>query len=70
MVSQINLSELQHNKAYTSDIEAAVLDLNLTISSDIVSAKINNTRDDFDFEIVNFPFLISTSNRVYISQVI
>ena len=56
MVSQINLSELQHNKANTSDTEAAVLDLNLTISSDIVSAKIHNTRNDFDFEIVIFPF--------------
>ena len=67
MVSQINPSELQHNKANTSDTEAAVYDLNLTISYDIVSTKIHDTRDNFDFKIVNFPFWISTSNRVYIS---
>ena len=56
MVSQINPSELQHNKANTSETEAAVLDLNLFISNDIVSAKIHDTRGDFDFEYVNFPF--------------
>ena len=33
-----------------------VLDLHLTISNDIVSSKIYDKRDDFDFEIVNFPF--------------
>ena len=57
MVSQIYHSELQLNKANTSDIEAAFLDLYLSISNDIVSTKIYDKRDDFDFEIVNFPFL-------------
>ena len=57
MVSQIYPSELQLNKANTSDTEAAFLDLHLSISNDIVSTKINDKRDDFDFEIVNFPFL-------------
>ena len=56
MVSQIYPSELQLNKANTSDTEAAFLDLHLSISNDIVSAKIYSKRDDFDFEIVNFPF--------------
>ena len=41
----------------TSDTEAAFLDLHLSISNDIVSTKIYDQRDDFDFEIVNFPFL-------------
>ena len=55
--------ELQLNKANTSDTEAAFLDLHLSISN------------DFDFEIVNFPFLDgdvprSTSYGVYISQLI
>ena len=41
----------------------------------IVSTKINDKCDDFDFEIVNFPFLDgdfprSTSYGVYISQLI
>ena len=52
-----------------------LLDLHLSISNDIVSTKIYDKRDDFDFEIVNFPFLDgdvprSTSYGVYISQLI
>ena len=75
MVSQIYPSELQLNKTNTFDKEAAFLDLHLSISNDIVSTKIYDKRDDFDFEIVSFPFLDgdvprSTSNGVYISQLI
>ena len=40
MVSQIYPSELQLNKANTSDTEAAFLDMHLSISNDIVSTKI------------------------------
>ena len=40
MVSQIYHSELQLNKAKTSDTEATFLDLHLSISNDIVSTKI------------------------------
>ena len=74
-VSQIYPSELQLNKAYTSDTKATFLDLHLSISNDIVSTKIYDKRDDFDFEIINFPFLdgnvlSSTSYGVYISQLI
>ena len=54
-ISQLYPSELQLNKANTSDTEAAFLDLHLSISIDIVST-IYDKRDDFDFEIVNFPF--------------
>ena len=54
MVCQIYPSELLLNKANTSDIEAPFLDLHLSISNDIVSTKINDKRDDFDFEYVNF----------------
>ena len=75
MDSQIYPSELQLNKANTSDTKAAFLDLHLSISNDIVSTKIYDKRDDFDFEIDNFPFLDgdvprSTSYGVYISQLI
>ena len=75
MVSQIYPSELQLNKANSSDTEAPVLDLCLTISDDFVSSKIYDKRDDFDFDIVNFPFLDgdvprATSYRVYIFQLI
>ena len=49
--------------------------MHLSISNDIVSTKIYDKREDFDFEIVNFPFLDgdvprSSSYRVYISQLI
>ena len=75
MVSQLYPSELQLNKANASDTKAAFLDLHLSISNDIVSTKIYDKRDDFDFEFVNFPFLDgdvprSTSYGVYISQLI
>ena len=75
MVSQIYPSELQLNKANTSDTEAAFLDLHLSISNDIASTKIYDKPDDFNFEIVNFPFLDcdvprSSFNGVYISQLI
>ena len=56
MVSQIYSSKLQLNKANTSDTEAAFLDSHLSISNDIVSTKIYDKRDDFDFGIGNFPF--------------
>ena len=55
MVSQIYPSELQLNKAYTSDTQAAFLDLHLSISNDIVSTKIYDKRDNFDFEIALHP---------------
>ena len=75
MVSQIYPSELQLNKVNTSDTEAAFLDMHSSVSNDIVSTKIYAKRDNFDFEIVNFPFLDgdvprSTSYGVYISQLI
>ena len=67
--------ELQLNKAYTSDTEVPFFDLHLSISNGFVSSKIYDKRDDFDFDIVNFPFLDgdvprSTSYGVYISQLI
>ena len=56
MVGQIYPTELQLNKANSSDTEAPFLDLNLSITNGIVSSKIYDKRDDFNFEIVNFPF--------------
>ena len=49
--------------------------MHLSISNDIVSTKIYDKHDDFDFEVVNFPFLDgdvphSASYGVYISQLI
>ena len=69
MVGQIYPTELQLNKVNSSDTEAPFLDLNLSITNGIVSLKIN----DFNFEIVNSPFLDGDVHRspsygVYISQ--
>ena len=57
MVHRIYPTEFQRNKANASDTEAAFLDLNLLIHNDIVSTKVYDSRDDFNFHIVNFPFL-------------
>ena len=75
MVRKIYPAELQLNKANTSDTEASFLDLHLFISNDIVSTKMNDKLDDFDFEIVHFPFLDgdvprSSSYDVCFSQLI
>ena len=57
MVGQIYPPELQLNKADSSDTEAPFLDFNLSITNGILSSKIYDKRDDFNFEIVNVPFL-------------
>ena len=58
-----------------SDTEASFSDLHLSISDGFVQTKIYDKRVEFDFDIVNFPFLDgdvprSTSYGVYISQLI
>ena len=75
MVNRIYPAGYQLNKANFSDAEAPFLDLNLSISNGTVFTKIYDKRDDFDFDIINFPFLHGdvprcTSNGVYISQLI
>ena len=75
MVNRIYPLELQLNKANVSDVEASFLDLLLSLSDGFVKTKIYDKRDDFDFDIVNFPFLDgdvprSASYGVYISQLI
>ena len=75
MVHRIYPAELQLNKANASDTEAAFLDINLSIHNDIVSTTLYDKRDDFNCDIVNFPFLDGDvpqrpSYGVYISQLI
>ena len=57
MVNQIYPPELRLNRASTTDTEAPFLDLHRSIANGFDSSKINGKRDDFDFDIVNFPFL-------------
>ena len=75
MVGQIYPTELQLNKANSSDTEAPYFDYNLSITNGIVSSKIYVKQDDFNFEKVNFPFLgedvpRSPSYGAYISHLI
>ena len=68
-------TELQLNRANSSYTETPFLELNLCIANGTVSINIYDKRDDFDFDIVNFPFLDGdvprhTSYGVYISQLI
>ena len=75
MVRQIYPTELQLNKANSANTEVPFLDLNLSKTNGIVSSKIYDKQDDFNFVIVNFPFLDgyvlrSPSYGVYISQLI
>ena len=67
--------ELLLDKANTTDTDAPFLDLHLSVANEFVSSKINDKRDDFDFDIVNVPFLDGDVPRrasygVYISQLI
>ena len=75
MINRIYPPELQLDKANVSDAEASFLALHLTISDGFVKTEIYDKRDDFDFGIVNFPFLDgdvprSASCGVYISQLL
>ena len=75
IVDRIYPAELHVNKANSSYTEAPFLDLNLSFSNGTGSTKIYDKRDDFDFDIVNFPFLDGDVLRrisygVYISQLI
>ena len=73
--SKIYPPELQLNISNTSDTETPFLDLHLSILNSFVSSKIYDKRDDFDFDIFNFPFLDGDVPRrpsygVHISQLI
>ena len=75
-VKEIYPSQLTVEKANTSDDLANYLDLTFIIeSNNQLYTKLYDKRDDFDFHIVNFPFLSSNipsspSYGVYIFQLI
>ena len=48
---------LRLGRTNTSDAEASFMDLHFTISSGAVSAGVRDGLDDFNFEIMNFPFI-------------
>ena len=57
MVGRVCPAELQLNTVGSSDTEAPVLGLGLCVSDGAVSTGICGGRDDFDFGVVDFPFL-------------
>ena len=65
MVSWICPTELQWNKANLSDTETSFLDLDLSITNGIFSNKIYYKWNDFNFEIIHFPFLDGDVPRRY-----
>ena len=75
IIGKIYPTELQLNKANSSDTEGPFFNLNLSITNGIVSSNFFDKQDYFNFEIVIFPFLDgdvprSPSYIVYISQLI
>ena len=67
--------ELEIKETTESSESASYLDLLLSVSNGHLSTKLYDKRDDFDFRIVNFPFLSSNIPEslpygVYISQLI
>ena len=74
-IPDIYPTELQLNKANTSDKETSFLDLNIKVNDSDVHTSVYEKRDDFGFPIVNFPWLSGDVHRlqssgVYISQLV
>ena len=67
--------ELTLNKANTSDLKTPFLDLDIKIVNGEIQTSVYDKRDDFGFNIVNFPWLDGDVPRlpsygIYISQLI
>ena len=74
-IPDIYQTELQLNKAITSDKETSFLDLNIKVVGSDVHTSVYDIRDDFGFSIVNFPWFSGDVPRfpsydVYISQLV
>ena len=76
-IPDIYPSELQLNKANTSDTEISFLDLNIKVFGSNIHTSVYDKRDDFVFTIlvVNFPWLSGVVPRLpsygfYISQLV
>lgn len=64
IVDRVYPAELQLNKANSYETEALFLNLYLSIYNGTVSSKIYDKRDDFEFDIFNFPFLGSSRSWI------
>jgi hypothetical protein len=76
IIFTINPDELEIKDTTESDKSASYLDILLNIDSNCrLKTSLYDKRDDFDFSIVNFPFIcsnipLSSAYGVYISQLI
>ena len=75
MINKIYPNELSLNKTNSNEKSASFLDLQLSVTENSINTKIYDKRDDYSFNIVNFPHLDgdvprATSYGVYISQLI
>ena len=72
-IPDIYPTELQLNKAITSDIETSFVDFDIKVVGSDVHTSVYDKRNDFGFPIVNFPWFSGDVPRlpsyvVYISQ--
>ena len=65
-IPDIYPTELQLNKANTSDKEISFLDLNIKVIGSDVHTSVYDKRDDFGFTIVNFPWLSGDVPRLLV----
>ena len=75
MVKHIYHPELHLNKTNNTDTEAPRFDLHLSNANVFISSKVYDKRDEFDYDMLNFPFMDGDVPRhayygVYISQLI
>ena len=74
-IPDIYPTELQLNKAITSDKETSFLDFDIKVVGSDVHTSVYDKRDDFGFPIVNFPWFSGDVPRlpsyvVYISRLV
>ena len=68
MVHNIYRSELRLIKANNSDLVVSFLDLHLSVVNGKIISKIYDKREDFNFEIVNFPHLDGDIPELHLTE--
>ena len=74
-IDKIYPKELILNKSNVFSTDVSFLDLHLTLNKNVLKTSLYDKRDDFNFDIVNFPYLDGNipkgpSYGTYISQLV